>query len=90
MVKCCNRGKYLRCAFCMTNEHKVCPTYKPPIQTNADRIRAMTDEELADLISDPVTYSFNCGMCPANPQFGSCVHRCKPHILEWLKSEVKE
>lgn len=64
--------------------------HKQKPQTNADAIRAMSDEELADLISDPVTYSFNCGMCPANPQFGSCVHRCKPHILKWLKSEVKE
>lgn len=64
-------------------------TQKKP-QTNADRIRALSDEELADLISDPVTYSFNCGMCPADPQFGSCVHKCKPHILAWLKSEVKE
>ena len=67
-----------------------CPLYNTKPQTNADRIRSMSDEELADLISDPVTYSFNCGMCPANPQFGSCVHKCKPHILAWLKSEVKE
>lgn len=57
-------------------------------ETNADRIRNMSDEELADLISDPVTYGFNCGMCKANPQFGSCVGvSCKNYILDWLQSE---
>ena len=56
--------------------------------TNADRIRAMSDEELADVLGVGV------GVCHL------CIHRhvacctkeidCRTGILKWLKSEVKE
>jgi len=54
--------------------------YKP--RTNADKIRAMTDEELAEVI-------FNC------PITESCIHwndevHCQQCIREWLQSEAKE
>ena len=54
---------------------KYCPVYspKPKPQTNADRIRIMTDEELAEFIWD---YSF---MHHEKPQ----------ELLGWLKEEVK-
>lgn len=53
--------------------------------TNADRIRSMTDEELAEFLT------FN-GFCNASPL---CPHRnddiqCEQCVIEWLKSEVKE
>lgn len=35
--------------WCM--EYEECGLFKPKIMTNADRIRAMTDEELAKFIS---------------------------------------
>lgn len=58
------------------------------IVTNADRIRAMTDDELADAI-DKVT---NTGACN---DFGitherECDSNCAKCIKEWLKQPVKE
>lgn len=52
-------------------------------KTNADRIRAMTDEQLAELIGD-------------DPMFNICPHDCfkDPNrpcavcALKWLKQEV--
>lgn len=60
-------------------------------QTNADRIRAMTDEELAEfLIQD--------GDCPPERRYpDSCPNRdrvtpkvCCDCWLDWLKQEAKE
>lgn len=63
--------------------------YVPPLQkTNADRIRAMTDEELAELMEDK-------GDCPPiecpHDGEGAKVTRldCKACWLDWLKQEVK-
>ena len=50
------------------------------VNTNADRIRAMSDEELAEFIS-------NCG-CPDHAR--SCKNSCEKCTLEWLKQPVEE
>ena len=50
--------------------------------TNADRIRSMTDEELADLLSGENIYPW----CLKEP----CPEECHGCILSWLKEEVKE
>ena len=72
---------------CSADETKLmlsCPAYspKPKPMTNADRIRAMTDEELAEYMSiyccshkthDPRCQQFkDCGLC----------------WLDWLKEEI--
>ena len=53
---------------------------------NADRIRNMTDEEIADLFTDDITgdSTFSC------PVFRtSCVGvDCRECLLDWLKQEV--
>ena len=52
------------------------------VKTNADRIRAMTDEELAEWRSR--------GQCPTGHYHGDydCMNRsCKDCWLEWLKGE---
>lgn len=50
--------------------------------SNADRIRAMTDEELAQLLRD---YECNrcdwCGLCEEE-------EKCQKEILDWLKQEA--
>ena len=56
-------------------------------KTNADRIRAMTDEELADLLS--------CSMCSLCVLHYYCKENrnnrnCDDVILEWLKQEAEE
>jgi hypothetical protein len=56
--------------------------YKP--QTKADRIRSMTDEELAEMFGE---YGKRNDCCP---DFGNCDCRatCEECWLSWLKSPV--
>ena len=58
---------------------------------NADRIRAMTDEELAEFM--------NCGACPPGKDVSELCHdedggsvpdMCNLCWLDWLKEEAKE
>lgn len=51
-------------------------------QTNADRIRAMTDEELAEWLSD----MHDTVTCPNNGAI-DCNPSCKRCWLDWLKQE---
>ena len=48
-------------------------------KTNADRIRAMTDEELAKIINGGCT-----------PGGAKCNGRCGTCWLEWLRSTVED
>jgi hypothetical protein len=58
--------------------------YKPI--TNADKIRSMTDDELAELmreITDPV--------CPPNHGYKHCRDgECRKCWLDWLKQEASD
>lgn len=63
---------------------------KPPKQTNADRIRAMSDEELAEWF-DQLTNG--CDSCPNKHDCTYSVEsfgRCDDIWLGWLKQEVSE
>lgn len=56
-------------------------------RTNADRLRSMTDEELAELFANDW-----CGYCKI---YNFCVANgseagCKGTWLDWLKEEAKE
>lgn len=53
--------------------------------TNADRIRAMTDEELAEFIGDDAMHD----ICPNNCQ-DDLDRPCKVCALEWLKQVATE
>lgn len=53
-------------------------------QTNADRIRAMTDEELAELL-EQVRVSCDIAMGGRD-----CRKSCKDCWLEWLREEVSD
>ena len=53
-------------------------TYEPP-KTNADRVRSMTDEELAELLLDGLdatVCSSGCCVCDGD---------CRGRMLNWLK-----
>ena len=52
-------------------------------QTNADRIRNMSDDELADTLFDDCLEVMHKDECHAD------VGMCKKCISEWLQSEVK-
>lgn len=61
-----------------------CECEKP--KTNADRIRAMSDEELAEFLAD----DWNCEHCSDKDKQGNCNGAtCKVGILAWLQSEVE-
>lgn len=62
-----------------------CQCEKP--KTNADRIRNMTDEELADLLEDVRTHGFT-DLCCDDDLCDSDGCDCCVH--EWLQAEVKE
>lgn len=59
------------------------------VVTNADRIRNMTDEELAELLAESNTL-IKCKECsePMN-EWGSCIGNCENAYLKWLKNEVE-
>lgn len=56
------------------------------LQTNADRIREMTDEELAEKAS---RMSF-CSGCPVNGCCGCEPDECTEAWLAWLRAHVEE
>ena len=70
--------------------------YKP--RTNADRIRNMSDEELAEYISSGEICAIcpECefygkeGLCYLDDESGETENNCSEGILKWLQSEVKE
>ena len=56
-------------------------TTKP--QTNGDRIRTMSDEELSELLTDDM-----CELLCGAPLV--CEGQCKQKMLDWLKREVRD
>ena len=50
---------------------------------NGDVIRSMSDEELADFITDDM-----CGLLCGDPL--ACEGQCKQKMLDWLKREVRD
>lgn len=97
---CCSLAGTAACRYCTNNPYAETP---PPVRTyttivtdgvlitgqktNADRIRQMTDKELARYIDKHFTEAPWCNSPPAD---------CPPHetcrlcILDWLKSPAKE
>lgn len=53
--------------------------------TNADRIRNMSDEELADILFDSCIDHIEVSSCERMFEKDSC----KECVLNWLQSEVK-
>lgn len=74
--KACRRQNDLR-----RKRHKCKKANEPFVQTNADRIRAMSDEELADLL-------YNDPMCKVQSYCSE--YGCEDCIRDWLKQHVKD
>ena len=66
----------------------ICLSFKPSKITNADRIRAMTDEELAEFIT-PVKcvdcHLLDCGV--EEEMLNGKRRTCQERVLDWLKQE---
>ena len=56
-----------------------------PQKSQGDKIRAMSDEELAEFLKRYMS----CGLCDARDRKNGCKD-CEALLLQWLKSEVKE
>lgn len=56
-------------------------------KTNADRIRAMTDEELAAAMASRM---ITCLWCPVKDCCGYEPDGCTEALLTWLRSPVEE
>ena len=80
--KLCETCKDITCLDYETRRDKECLDYEP--MTNADRIRAMTDEELAELLAPVLCPYLDC---PSELPFEDTT-TCKDCWLDWLRQEV--
>ena len=73
-------------------KHEDCGLFKPKPQTNADRIRSMTDEELAEFLDREFWVLPNCKPdAPQDQETGMClIASCHNCWLDWLKQEAEE
>ncbi len=79
------------CGFGGEDRQRDCKGYVPV--TNADKIRAMTDEELATFLE---TFGC-CHYCSEHHRLGGarfysdekCDGHCQDHLLEWLQRPVE-
>ena len=91
MIKCYD---YEECEYngqpdCALPDGAQCPHGVPtvPPVTNADRIRAMSDEELAKYLSNPC----DCAVDPERDGYRECGNDlCIKYLLEWLQQPAEE
>ena len=95
MVKCKYEGTGIWNGRCTgTKEVDPCPgydkckQYKPNYTTNADRIRAMTDEELVRMLTLGKG-AFDCFECRKVVD-GECDTNCPERCLDWLQRPAEE
>ena len=101
MVKCKYEGTGIWNGRCTgTKEVDPCPgydkckEYKPDYMTNADRIRSMNDEELAEHLVD---IGWDCNFCEEHLRLDNdpllrgekCDEKCAEHCLEWLQQPAE-
>lgn len=98
-------SEFLRCRDCKHDKgkcvgssrrgcHKNC--FEPREMTNADRIRAMSDEELAAFLDDLTCLCVDCNdhdgvneNCPIYKQ--DCGRYCEPKdLMDWLQQPAEE
>lgn len=65
-----------------------CQAWKSTIQTNADRIRSMTDEELSSWLNDHADCNSRCEALNDRCMWSDST--CMEAWLEWLKEEARE
>lgn len=94
MQKCqtCEYEKVCEIPDFVRNNLKLCKTYKEKkVKTNADKIRSMSDEELAEFL--PIVSNFLCR--PTDECMNTICNRgecekTKECALDWLKSPTTD
>lgn len=91
-----NRWCPVACYYCVAGRELTCPSKKPAKQSNADRIRAVSDsdEELAKCIYE---IGFDCHLCSEHERLSDnpllrhekCDEKCVEHCLEWLQQPAE-
>ena len=76
---CVNCKKNSSCTMCWKTNNKKCPHFIQ--KTNADHIRAMNDEELADVVANGVGCVLKAPHCMDVD--------CTPCILKWLQQPAE-
>ena len=85
-------------AECFFDAYERDNPYIPPKPTNADRIRSMSDEELAtEITKNPSIpcrmceyYNHKLGYCDARSDFVCVIAYAEALALDWLKQPAKE
>ena len=79
----CYETPCLHCYVAFGEERK----WEPVVRTQADRIRAMTDEELAKFLGTVIA----CGECPIVQSCDTFLREdCRKNLLHWLQEKVEE
>ena len=97
-MKCIECPEYSECSkkYNLTIKRRRCPKAKEEkVVTNADRIRAMSDEELANVFWDIGLEIWNCNEYNGHnvtmlPECEKCDGNCALAILKWLKQPAEE
>lgn len=84
--ECSNKDSIL-CSICGIAKDGAREHFNQKPITNADRIRAMSDEELAEFFHDMVQ-DCGCNNVPCQ-QFCKAARSCELAWLNWLKKEVE-
>ena len=67
----------------------ICLSFKPAKITNADRIRAMSDEELSEFVAQQRF----CTLSPIADKLGIDITqmgvKCRDNMLDWLRQEAE-
>ena len=77
-------NKDYKCKLLREKLKAIAAEISEPPKSNADRIRQMTDEELAEWITDGHDL---CDLC----QFSACLpdYGCEKGVIAWLKQEAE-
>lgn len=80
-MKCINCNSYFN--FEELYKHRIEEAFKTKTMTNADRIRSMSDEELAEFLCLPQK------VCPVDNCEECLEDSCQKCIYEWLRKEAE-
>lgn len=85
-------GMAVKADYALPDDYDFLVQYEPAQpKTNADRIRAMTDEELAEFITPVKCVDCRLLDCGVEEEMLNGKRRtCQERVLDWLKQEAKD